>query len=103
MNNAIKFTPAGGTISFAAERRSNMVEVRIENTGAGIAPGGLLCFERFWRIAPQRMVRSGSAWELHICKILINLSGGQIHAESEEGKWVPVRVHPAGRAVKQNR
>ena len=38
VDNAIKFTPAGGTISFAAERRGNMVEVRIENTGAGIAP-----------------------------------------------------------------
>ena len=38
VDNAIKFTPAGGTISFAAERRDNMVEVRIENTGAGIAP-----------------------------------------------------------------
>ena len=29
----------------------------------------------------------GSGLGLHICKILINLSGGQIHAESEEGKW----------------
>ena len=44
VDNAIKFTPAGGTISFAAERRGNMVEVRIENTGAGIAPEALpLC------------------------------------------------------------
>ena len=29
----------------------------------------------------------GSGLGLHICKVLINLSGGQIRAESEEGQW----------------
>ena len=39
----------------------------------------------------------GSGLGLHICKILINLSGGQIHAESEEGKWCRfVFTLPAG-------
>ena len=89
VDNAIKFTPAGGTISFAAERRGNMVEVRIENTGAGIAPEALpFVFERFYKEDRSRgMNTRGSGLGLHICKILINLSGGQIHAESEEGKW----------------
>ena len=41
VDNAIKFTPAGGVISFAAEKHGSMVEVRIENTGAGIAPEAL--------------------------------------------------------------
>ena len=89
VDNAIKFTAAGGTISFAAERRDNMVEVRIENTGAGIAPEALpFVFERFYKEDRSRgMNTRGSGLGLHICKILINLSGGQIHAESEEGKW----------------
>ena len=89
VDNAIKFTPAGGTISFAAERHGNMVEVRIENTGAGIAPEALpFVFERFYKEDRSRgMNTRGSGLGLHICKILINLSGGQIHAESEEGKW----------------
>ena len=89
VDNAIKFTPAGGVISFAAEKHGNMVEVRIENTGAGIAPEALpFVFERFYKEDRSRgMNTRGSGLGLHICKILINLSGGQIHAESEEGKW----------------
>ena len=89
VDKAIKFTPAGGVISFAAEKHGNMVEVRIENTGAGIAPEALpFVFERFYKEDRSRgMNTRGSGLGLHICKILINLSGGQIHAESEEGKW----------------
>lgn len=89
VDNAIKFTPAGGTISFSAEKHGNMVEVHIENTGAGIAPEALpFVFERFYKEDRSRgMNTHGSGLGLHICKILINLSGGQIHAESEEGKW----------------
>ena len=99
VDNAIKFTPAGGTISFAAERRGNMVEVRIENTGAGIAPEALpFVFERFYKENRSRgMNTRGSGLGLHICKILVNLSGGQIHAESEEGNWCRfVFTLPAG-------
>lgn len=99
VDNAIKFTPAGGTISFSAQKRGNMVEVRIENTGAGIAPEALpFVFERFYKEDRSRgMNTRGSGLGLHICKILINLSGGQIHAESEEGKWCRfVFTLPAG-------
>ncbi len=99
VDNAIKFTPAGGTISFAAEKHGSMVEVRIENTGAGIAPEALpFVFERFYKEDRSRgMNTRGSGLGLHICKILINLSGGQIHAESEEGKWCRfVFTLPAG-------
>ncbi len=89
VDNAIKFTPEGGTISFAAQKKGGMVEVRIENTGSGIAPEALpFVFERFYKEDHSRgMNTRGSGLGLHICKILVNLSGGQIHAESEEGKW----------------
>ena len=99
VDNAIKFTPAGGAIRFAAEKHGSMVEVRIENTGAGIAPEALpFVFERFYKEDRSRgMNTRGSGLGLHICKILINLSGGQIHAESEEGKWCRfVFTLPAG-------
>lgn len=89
VDNAIKFTPPGGVIRFAAERRGDMVEVRIENTGAGIAAGALpFVFERFYKEDRSRGVNTrGSGLGLHICKVLITLSGGQIRAESEEGQW----------------
>ena len=89
VDNAIKFTPEGGTISFEAQKKGGMVEVRIENTGSGIAPEALpFVFERFYKEDRSRgMNTRGSGLGLHICKILVNLSGGQIHAESEEGQW----------------
>ena len=89
VDNAIKFTPEGGTISFEAQKKGVMVEVRIENTGSGIAPEALpFVFERFYKEDHSRgMNTRGSGLGLHICKILVNLSGGQIHAESEEGQW----------------
>ena len=74
---------------FAADKKGDMVEVSIENTGAGIAPEALpFVFERFYKEDRSRgMNTRGSGLGLHICKVLINLSGGQIHAESEEGQW----------------
>ena len=89
VDNAIKFTPAGGVIRFAARQNGAMVEVSIENTGAGIAPDALpFVFERFYKEDRSRgMNNRGSGLGLHICKVLVGLSGGQIHAESEEGKW----------------
>ena len=89
VDNAIKFTPAGGEIRFDVHQEDAMVRVTIENTGDGIAPEALpFVFERFYKEDRSRgMNTRGSGLGLHICKILINLSGGQIHAESEEGKW----------------
>ena len=102
VDNAIKFTPEGGAITFSAQKSKDgkMVEVRIENTGAGIAAEALpFVFERFYKEDRSRgMNTRGSGLGLHICKILVNLSGGQIHAESEEGKWCRfVFTLPAGR------
>mgnify|MGYP001851527269 FL=1 len=100
VDNAIKFTPEGGAISFSAQKKGGMVEVRIENTGSGIAPEALpFVFERFYKEDRSRgMNTRGSGLGLHICKILVNLSGGQIHAESEEGQWCRfVFTLPAGK------
>ncbi|WP_300369427.1 HAMP domain-containing sensor histidine kinase [uncultured Subdoligranulum sp.] len=100
VDNAIKFTPEGGSIRFSAQKKGDMVEVRIENTGAGIAPEALpFVFERFYKEDRSRGVNTrGSGLGLHICKILINLSGGKIHAESEPGKWCRfVFTLPAGK------
>ena len=66
-----------------------MLGVCIESTCAGIAAEALpFVFERFYKEDRSRgMNTRGSGLGLHICKILINLSGGEIHAESEEGQW----------------
>ena len=89
VDNAIKFTPPDGVIRFQVVHSSGMVYVSIENTGDGIAPEALpFVFERFYKEDRSRGLNTrGSGLGLHICKVLVNLSGGQIKAESEQGKW----------------
>ena len=89
VDNAIKFTPPDGVIKFQVIHSDGMVYVSVENTGEGIAPEALpFVFERFYKEDRSRGLNTrGSGLGLHICKVLINLSGGQIKAESEPGKW----------------
>ena len=50
LDNAIKFTPAGGTIRFGVERLGPEVEVSIWNSGQGIGPEALpYVFQRFYK------------------------------------------------------
>ena len=89
VDNAIKFTPPDGVIKFQVIHSDGMMYVSVDNTGEGIAPEALpFVFERFYKEDRSRGLNTrGSGLGLHICKVLINLSGGQIKAESEPGKW----------------
>lgn len=89
VDNAIKFTPPGGVIRFDARREGDKVVIAIENSGQGIAPSALpFVFERFYKEDRSRGLNTrGSGLGLHICKVLVTLSGGEIKVESEEGKW----------------
>ena len=89
LDNAIKFTPAGGTIRFGVERLGPEVEVSIWNSGQGISPEALpYVFQRFYKEDRSRGLHArGAGLGLNICKVLVNLSGGQIRVESKQGEW----------------
>ncbi len=89
LDNAIKFTPAGGTIRFGVEKLGPEVEVSIWNAGQGIGEEALpFVFERFYKEDRSRGLHArGAGLGLHICKVLVNLSGGQIRVESRQGEW----------------
>lgn len=90
MDNALKFTPAGGNIRFDVKRsKPGIVEVSIANTGEGISPEALpFVFQRFYKEDASRgLNKNGSGLGLHICKVLVTLSGGTIRVESEQGQW----------------
>ena len=89
LDNAIKFTPAGGTIRFGVERLGPEVEVSIWNSGQGISPEALpYVFQRFYKEDRSRGLHArGAGLGLNICKVLVNLSGGQIRVESQQGEW----------------
>ncbi len=89
LDNAIKFTPRDGVIRFSVEKLGPEAEIAIWNEGQGISPEALpFVFERFYKEDKSRGLHArGSGLGLHICKVLVNLSGGQIRVESEQGEW----------------
>ena len=89
LDNAIKFTPAGGTIRFRVEKLGPEAEISIWNSGQGISPEALpYVFERFYKEDRSRGLHArGSGLGLNICKVLVNLAGGQIRVESQQGEW----------------
>ncbi|MEL6495507.1 MAG: ATP-binding protein, partial [Cyanobacteria bacterium J06623_7] len=84
VNNAIKFTPAGGRVILRVWREQRQVIFQIEDTGIGIAPAEIpLLFEKFKQIANvHQRVHGGTGLGLALAKKLIELHGGTIEVES---------------------
>jgi len=85
LDNAIKFTPAGGHVYARAERVDDGVTVIIEDDGCGISPSFLpFVFERFRQEdAGTTRQSSGLGLGLAIVKHLVELHGGTVSAHSE--------------------
>jgi len=92
--NALKFTPAGGTVSFYADRMEGSLRLRVQDTGVGIAPDHVPhIFNRFWQadISSQRKYQ-GMGIGLALVKELAQAHGGDVTVESEEGKGTTMTV-----------
>jgi two-component system, OmpR family, sensor histidine kinase BaeS len=87
LSNAVRYTPAGGSITVRAERHPNDVLVSISNTGDGIPAEDIdRVFERFYRVEKSRdRARGGAGIGLAIVKQLVEASGGRVGAESGGG------------------
>jgi signal transduction histidine kinase len=87
LDNAVKFSPAGGRIWMSVRRQDGSALVEIRDEGIGIAPEDLPhIFERFYKPGPQQSVYSGLGVGLYISKNIVERHGGCIWAESELGK-----------------
>jgi K+-sensing histidine kinase KdpD len=104
VDNAVKFTAAGGTITVAAEADHRAVRFCVSDTGRGIPPEHVPhLFDRFWQAT--RTDRRGIGLGLSIVSALVEAHGGRVAVESTPGHGTtfrfsvptadPARAHPS--------
>jgi len=88
VDNAIKYTPDGGTVTVEAGRRDGTVTISVADTGIGIAPEHLpRIFERFYRVDRSRSrALGGTGLGLSIVKHIANSHGGEVEVKSVYGQ-----------------
>jgi signal transduction histidine kinase len=86
LQNAIRHTPADGTVTLVARRESDGIEVVVEDSGEGIDPAALAhVFDPFWRGDAARS-GDGSGLGLALAKRIVEGLGGEIVVESEPAR-----------------
>jgi len=85
VSNAVKFTPKGGRVQVVLARVNSHVEIRVSDTGEGIAPEFLpRLFERFTQAdASAAREHTGLGLGLALVKQLVEMHGGQVRAASD--------------------
>lgn len=87
VSNALRYTPAGGTVILEARQRGSKLELVVRDTGVGIPEEKLPnIFERFYRIEESRTQDGESGLGLAIAKSIVEAHHGTIKAESGLGK-----------------
>jgi len=86
LDNAVKFSPNGGTVTVEARRRAGRVEVRIVDEGQGIPEDEReRIFSKFHRSDSSPRGQSGAGLGLYIARGLVRAMGGRIWVDSAEG------------------
>ncbi len=95
VHNALKFTPGPGRVAITARRDPDAVQVRVSDSGLGIAPGELASVFQPYRRGTLRQPREGVGLGLFIAQSLIKAHRGRIEVESAPGEgttftiWLP--------------
>lgn len=88
IQNAIKYTPEGGTVTISTEEDNNSVYISVSDSGIGIPENDIPhIFERFYRVDKERSRKlGGTGLGLSISKWIIDSHGGTISVDSTLGK-----------------
>ena len=86
LSNALKYTPAGGTVTISATAEEKSVVFSISDTGRGIPEEYIArIFEPFFRV-PEQGAGTGAGLGLAIAKEIVEAHGGTVGVESREGQ-----------------
>ena len=108
VSNAVKYSPAGGTVTIATRNDGNEVILSVQDEGIGIAPDDLSrIFDRFERVETGTAGRiQGTGLGLYIVREIANLHHGRLRVESAANGGstfsltLPARKTGAGRGEK---
>ena len=93
LENALRFTPDGGSITISISPRGSGLELVVRDTGSGIAAQHLpRVFDRFYRADPSRS-SEGTGLGLALVKSIAELHGGSVGIRSEVDRGTSVIVH----------
>ncbi|HVV64840.1 MAG TPA: PAS domain-containing sensor histidine kinase [Rhizomicrobium sp.] len=94
LSNAIKFTPAGGSVEVIVTLENERVHVQVRDTGIGIPAADLPRLGRpFEQVCADPMLaKSGTGLGLALVRALVELHGGQLRIESQEGAGTSVNA-----------
>jgi len=103
VDNAIKYTPEGGSISLGLIEQNAEVVVWVRDTGPGIAPADQArIFEKFYRVRRKETAHvKGSGLGLALVKSIVEWHGGRVWVESQLGQGstfyiaLPTTIIPA--------
>lgn len=94
ISNALRYSLSDGTITLAAQPSGDQLEIRVEDTGAGIPVDELpYIFNRFHRGDKSRHTETGeTGLGLAIVKALVEAHGGSVSAESHPDEGTIIRL-----------
>ncbi|MBK9925702.1 MAG: HAMP domain-containing protein [Anaerolineales bacterium] len=96
VDNALKFTPAGGQVTLSAKKVGAEMELSVADTGLGVPNEALSrLFDRFYQVDPSRAggMAHGAGLGLAIVKEIVEAHGGKIGVRSQVGLGTTFTIH----------
>jgi signal transduction histidine kinase len=104
LDNAIKYTPSGGTLRLSLVQKEAIAQVRITDTGIGINSAHLpQIFDRFWQADPSRSRKAGgTGLGLAIAQAIVEAHSGKIIVQSQLGVGSCFQVELPSQSIKSD-
>lgn len=87
LDNSLKFTPSGGSVTITLTQEKSLTTIEIADTGKGIREEDMpKLFQRFWQASSSGRYYASTGLGLYLCRKIVELHGGQIWCVSKIGK-----------------